>query len=80
MTEGVDLACISFPRVNSLQYAKLLTNVYSVPLKLKPVTQVRAKAYASFVELWYEGRCIARYERCYRHLQQVLDLEHTLMS
>ena len=76
LTEGVDLARISFPRVNSLGCAKVLTNAYSVPLK--PGMQVQAKVYASFVELWHEGRCVARHERCYSHLQQVLDLEHYL--
>jgi hypothetical protein len=39
---------------------------------------VQAKVYASSVELWHEGRCVARHERCYRRLQQILDLEHYL--
>ena len=34
--------------------------------------------YASFVELWHDGRCVARHERCYSRQQQVLDLEHYL--
>jgi hypothetical protein len=37
---------------------------------------VQAKVYASTVELWHEGRCVARHERCYRRQQQILDLEH----
>jgi hypothetical protein len=39
---------------------------------------VQAKAYASSIELWHGGRCVARHERCYRRQQQILDLEHYL--
>jgi transposase len=74
--EGMDLAQTSFPTVNSLGCAKVLTNAYSAPLKAG--TEVHAKVYASWVELWYDGRCVARHERCYRRQQQVLDLEHYL--
>jgi hypothetical protein len=74
--EGMDLARTSFPTVNSLGCAKVLTNAYSVPLQAG--TEVHAKVYASRVELWHDGRCVARHERCYRRQQQVLDLEHYL--
>jgi hypothetical protein len=74
--EGADLAQTSFPSVNSLGCAKVLTNAYSVPLPAG--TQVQAKIYASIVEFWHDGRCVARHERCYRRQQQVLDLEHYL--
>jgi len=30
------------------------------------------------MELWHDGRCVARHERCYRGQQQILDLEHYL--
>jgi hypothetical protein len=76
VAEGMDLAQTTFPTVNSLGCAKVLTNAYSAPLK--PGTLVQAKVYASTVELWHEGRCVARHERCYRRQQQVLDLEHYL--
>jgi hypothetical protein len=62
--------------VNSLGCAKVLTNAYSVPLKAG--TEVQAKVYASIVELWHDGRCVARHERCYQRQQQVLELEHYL--
>jgi hypothetical protein len=75
-TEGADLAHTSFPTVNGLGCVKVLTNAYSVPLPAG--TQVQAKAYASQMELWHEGRCVARHERCYRRQQQILDLEHYL--
>ena len=39
---------------------------------------MHSKAYASTVELWHEGRCVARHERCYGRQQQILDLEHYL--
>lgn len=74
--EGMDLALTSFPTVNSLGCAKVLTNSYSVPLKAG--TQVQAKVTARFVEMWHDGLCVARHERCYGHQQQVLDLEHYL--
>jgi transposase len=76
VAEGADLARISFPSVNTLGCVKVLTNAYSVPLT--PGTQVQAKAYASVVELWHAGYCVARHERCYRRQQQILDLEHYL--
>src|SRR5438477_337658 len=63
-TEGADLAQTSFPTVNGLGCVKVLTNTYSVPLPAG--AQVQAKAYASIIELWHEGRCVARHERCYR--------------
>jgi hypothetical protein len=72
----MDLAHMTFPSVNSLGCVKVLTNAYSVPLKAG--TLVQAKVYASSVELWHDGRCVARHERCYRRQQQVLDLEHYL--
>jgi hypothetical protein len=75
-TEGADLAQTSFPTVNGLGCVKVLTNTYSVPLPAG--AQVQAKAYASTIELWHEGRCMARHERCYRRQQQILDLEHYL--
>src|SRR2546423_7483709 len=69
-TEGADLAQTSFPTVNGL--GKVLTNTYSIPLPAG--AQVQATAYAGTIELWHEGRCVPRHERCYRR-QQILDLE-----
>jgi hypothetical protein len=39
---------------------------------------VQAKLYPAYVEVWHEGRRVARHERCYRRRQQILDLEHYL--
>lgn len=33
---------------------------------------------ADHVELWHEGERVARHERCFSRLQQILDLEHYL--
>ena len=74
--EGFDLAEVSFPRVDGLGRVKVRTNFYSVPLQ--PGTCVQAKVYSSSVELWHEGQCRARHERCYGRQQEVLDLEHYL--
>jgi transposase len=74
--EGFDLAAISFPVVNSSGTVNVLTNFYSTPLA--PGTKVEAKAYAAYVEIWREGRCVARHERCFSRQQRVLNLEHYL--
>lgn len=74
--EGFDLAAISFPVVNSSGTVNVLTNFYSTPLE--PGTKVEAKAHAAYVEIWREGRCLARHERCFSRQQKVLNLEHYL--
>jgi hypothetical protein len=76
VAEGIDLAQVSFPTINTLGCVQVLTNAYSVPMP--PGTQIQAKVYASTVELWHDGSCVARHERCYLRKQQVLDLEHYL--
>jgi transposase len=75
-SEGMDLAQTSFPTVNGFGCVKVRTNFYSVPLAAG--TKVHAKAYASRVELWHEGNCVAHHARCYGHQQQILELEHYL--
>jgi hypothetical protein len=37
-----------------------------------------AQVNADSVELWHEGKRVARHERCYSRQQQILDLEHYL--
>lgn len=76
LVKGFDLAQVSFPTVNGFGCVKVLTNAYSVPLPAG--VEVQAKAYAASIELWHEGRCIARHERCYQRQQQILELEHYL--
>lgn len=74
--DSFDLGDLSFPIVDASGCVRVKTNAYSVPVK--PGLTVQAKAYASAVEVWYQGNRIARHERCYSHKQQVLDLEHYL--
>jgi transposase len=74
--EGFQLASIHFPMVNASRCARVLTNFYSVPAPVGCV--VEAKVYAAEVELWHEGKCIARHDRCFSRQQKVLDLEHYL--
>ncbi len=74
--EGFDLAAVSFPKVNGSGRVNVLTNFYSTPLP--PGTKVEAKVHAAYVEIWQEGRCVARHERCFGRQQKVLNLEHYL--
>lgn len=76
VSEPFDLAEISFPTVDGLRCVRVRTNRYSVPLR--PGTTVEARINADSVELWHEGKRVARHERCYRRQQQILDLEHYL--
>ena len=52
------------------------TNWYSTPLKRGQ--RAVAKLMPLEVEVWHEGRRVARHERCYDRMKQVLDLEHYL--
>ncbi|MGI5837738.1 MAG: IS21 family transposase [Chloroflexota bacterium] len=74
--EDFDLVETAFPMVNSSGCVKVRTNAYSVPVQAGRTVQ--AKVTASNVELMYEGRCVAKHERCYGHNQEILDLEHYL--
>jgi len=75
-TEGFDLAALHFPHVNQSGCVKVLTNFYSTPLPVG--TRAVAKVYSAYVEIWHDGHCVARHERCYERHQQVLELEHYL--
>ena len=74
--EGFDLAAIHFPHVNASGCVKVLTNFYSVPLPVG--VEVQAKVHSSYVEIWHQGECVARHERCFNRQQKVLNLEHYL--
>jgi transposase len=74
--EGFDLAEVSFPVVTSLSCVKVKTNAYSVPVTAGRTVEV--KLAAAHVEIWHEGKPVARHERCYGRYQEVLDLEHYL--
>jgi len=74
--EGFDLAEICFGLVDGKGCVKVRTNSYSVPMKVG--TRVQIKVLPSYVEIWQEGRRVARHERCYSRRQEILDLEHYL--
>jgi transposase len=74
--EGFDLAAVRFPAVNTSGCIKVLTNSYSVPLAAG--TEVEAKIHATYIEVWRQGKCVARHERCFGRQQKVLDLNHYL--
>jgi hypothetical protein len=74
--EGFSLAEENFPTVDSKGCVRVRTNFYSVPVKAH--TKIHAKVLPAYVEVWHEGRCVARHERCYRTQKQILDLEHYL--
>jgi transposase len=74
--EGFDLAEVSFPKVDGMGRVKVRTNFYSAPVRAG--LEIQAKIYASYVDVWHEGQCVARHERCYSRLQEILDLEHYL--
>ena len=74
--EGFDLAAVQFPHVNASGCVKVLTNFYSVPLPVG--IEVQAKVHSSYVEIWHQGQCVARHERCFNRQQKVLNLEHYL--
>jgi transposase len=74
--EPFDLADLHFPKVNSSSCVRVLTNFYSVPLA--EGEKVVVKVYASNVEAWQHGRCLARHERCFGRHQKILELDHYL--
>lgn len=74
--EGFDLADILFCQVDKQGCITVRTNLYSVPVTAG--ARVQARLHPSHLEVWHEGRCVARHERCYQRRQQILNLEHYL--
>jgi transposase len=74
--EGYALAEVSFARVDGLGSVRVRTNAYSAPLP--PGTTVEVRLLPATMELWHQGRCVARHARSYGRHQEVLDLEHYL--
>jgi len=75
-SEGFDLVAVSFGHLDGLRRVKAKTNAYSAPLP--PGTTVQVKLAPATVEIWHQGRCVARHARAYGRHQEVLDLEHYL--
>ena len=74
--QGMDLAEVSFPTVDSGGCVTVRTNRYSTPLR--PGMAANVKVLPAYIEIWSEGQLVARHERCYQRGQQILDLEHYL--
>jgi transposase len=74
--ERFEIAEVSFPVVDSQGCVKVRTNWYSTPLRAGSRPEV--KILPAYIEVWCEGRLVARHERCYGRAQQVLNLEHYL--
>ncbi|MGO9374905.1 MAG: IS21 family transposase [Syntrophobacteraceae bacterium] len=74
--EGFQLAGVHFPSVNTHSMVKVLTNFYSAPVPVG--VAVQAKVYPANVEIWHQGKCVARHERSFGRCEKVLDLEHYL--
>src|SRR5437588_4217915 len=68
--EGFDLVEVSFAHVDGLRRVRVRTNAYSAPLW--PGTTVQVKLAAASVEVWHQGRCVARHARSYGRHQEVL--------
>ena len=47
-------------------------------MPLPPGTTVQVKLAPASVEIWHQGRCVARHTRSYDRHQELLDLEHYL--
>jgi transposase len=76
LQEGFDLAAIYYPQVNASRCVRVLTNFYSVPVPVG--VEVQVKVHSAYVEIWHQGACLARHERCFQRQQKVLNLEHYL--
>jgi transposase len=76
LEERFELAEMSYPVVDSKGCVRVRTNWYSTPLRAGSRPQV--KILPAYIEVWNEGRLVARHERCYGSGRQVLNLEHYL--
>ena len=76
LQEGFDLAAIHYPKVNASRCVRVLTNFYSTPLPVG--LEVQVQVHSAYVEIWHQGECVARHERCFQRQQKVLNLEHYL--
>lgn len=76
LQDAFDLAAIHYPKVNASRCVRVLTNFYSTPLPVG--LEVQVKVHAAYVEIWHQGQCVARHERCFKRQQKVLNLEHYL--
>src|SRR5438128_2375330 len=75
-SEGFELGEVSFLVVDGKGCVKARTNWYSTPLRAG--AKARVNVLPAWLEVWHEGRCVARHERNYGRGRQVFNLEHYL--
>jgi transposase len=73
-----EIAEINYPVVDGKGCVRVRTNFYSTPLRAGSRPEV--KILPAYMEVWHEGRMVARHERCYGSGRQVLNLEHYLQA
>ena len=74
--EGFELEETQFAVVDGKGCVKVKTNWYSTPLQ--PGLRVMVRVWPTQVEIWRDGECAARHQRCYGRGHQILNLEHYL--
>jgi hypothetical protein len=74
--EMFEISELSFPIVDSKGCVKVRNNWYSVGLRAG--LKVKVNIFPAYLEIWYEGKLIARHQRCYETGRQILELEHYL--
>jgi transposase len=75
-TEQFEVAEESLAVIDQKGCVRARTNWYSTPLK--PGMRCRVKVLPASIEVWTQGRLVARHPRCYSKRQQFFDLEHYL--
>jgi hypothetical protein len=68
-----EAAFLHFPPINASGCTKT-----SIRRPCRLGTSVQVKFYSTYVEIWYQARCVARHERCYEWHRKVLELDHYL--
>ena len=72
-----DISKKAFPNVNRYCIVTFDKNRYSVPCKYRGKS-VTVKGFPNYIEIWYEGKMIARHIRLYGSKEESLDLQHYL--
>ena len=74
--EGFDLSEVRRARVDGHGRIRAYRNAYSTPLSVGTWAEVRL--WPDRVEVWHDGREVARHERSYGEGEEILNLEHYL--
>ncbi|WP_382285026.1 Mu transposase domain-containing protein [Heyndrickxia sporothermodurans] len=66
--------------VNSLSLVNFETNAYSVPTRYAGRKDAQINAYVNHIEINIDGNCVAKHERSYEKLQEILKWIITWMN